>query len=230
VTGQRIPTAAVLKSRGVPLRVHRLVTDEDTGAPAVPYARLMDGDAEDASPLYEERWLQFTNSVLVDMESDDIGWGSLDAWEDALQKQPTQALVRTLALALEVFVPGQATAAGSPVPDLRRMGKMMLDGETDEYATVVGAAFAISQGISPEHAGAILKQGVKNAREVRPLIDAEVQKLLEKEQAGIDQALRELSDADAAATPTSPTGTPSPGTPGTPAGPEPVAASTSSGS
>jgi hypothetical protein len=208
VTGQRIPTAAVLKSRGVPLRVHRLVTDEDTGAPAVPYARLMDGD----------------------VESDDIGWGSLDAWEDALQKQPTQALVRTLALALEVFVPGKATAAGSPVPDLRRMGKMMLDGETDEYATVVGAAFAISQGISPEHAGAILKQGVKNAREVRPLIDAEVQKLLEKEQAGIDQALRELSDADAAATPTSPTGTPSPGTPGTPAGPEPVAASTSSGS
>lgn len=218
----RVPTPQVLKHRGVPITVHAL---GETAEGRATYERRFDGEGENASPVYEERWLQFTNSVLVDMENPAIGWADLEGWEDDLQKRPTVALVRTLALALEVWVPGKHTETGDPVPDLRRTGKMLLDGQTDEYATAVGAAFMLSQGISPERAGEALRAGVKNAAEVRPLIDAEVQKMLAKEQETMEEAFRALNVA--ADTPTSPS-EPPPGTPGTP-GSEPAETSTPSG-
>lgn len=218
---------AVLKNRGVPLRFHVLAVGED-GNPASPYARKMDGDAETALPVFEERFVQFTSAVLVDMENPDVGWKDLDAWEDALSRQPTVTLVRTLALVLGLTVPGRATAGGEPVPDLRRVGVMMLDGEIDEYATAIGAAFMLAQGISPERAGEALRAGVKNAAEVRPLIDAEIQKMLAKEQESIEELLR---DARGETTPTSPDASEgSPGGTGSTDGAEPVVPSTSSGS
>lgn len=226
--GQRIPNAAVLKHRGVPIRLHALVTDE-TGAPASPYARKFEGDGEESQPVYEERWVQFTNAALVDMENPAVGWADLDGWEDALQKNPTTALVKTLAIVLGMWVPGLAGPSGDPVPDLRRAGTMLVDGEADTYATVIGAAFMLAQGISPERAGEVLRAGVRNAREVRPLIDSEVQKMLAEEQASVEAALRAAGVGDAG-TPTSPSESQdSPGVPGTPVGSEPAETSTSSG-
>lgn len=225
---QRVPPPHVLKNRGVPVRVHALVVD-DAGAPMVPYARRFEGDGEDSAPVFEERFIQFHNAALVDMENVHVGWADLDAWEDALAKSPTSALVRTFAIVFGAWVPGLAGPTGDPVPDLRRTGLMLIDGDADTYATAVGAAFMLAQGVSPTSAGEVLRAGVKNAKDVRPLIDAEVQKMLRAEQEQIEAALR-AAGAESLDTPTSPSEKPdSLGVPGTTGGPEQDALSTSSG-
>lgn len=220
---------AVLKHRGVPLRFHALVTGED-GNPVVPHARRFDGEDEDATPVYEERWLLLTSSVLVDLENPTIGWADLDAWEDALGTNVHTTIARTLALALEVWVPGEHAPDGSPVPDLRRVGKMMVDGMIDDYAAAIGAAFMLSQGIAPERAGEALRVQVKAAKDLRPLVDTELQRMLAAEAESQEEAFRLLREAqDAQGTPTSPSGEPSPGTRGTGDGAPPVATPPSSG-
>lgn len=221
---------AVLKHRGVPLRFHVLAVGED-GAPVVPYARAYDGEGEDATPRYEDRWLQFSSSVLVDLENPAVGWADLDAWEDNLQARPVSTIVRTIALALEMWVPGAHTADGYPVPDLRRAGTMILDGEIDDYASAIGCAFMLSQGIAPERAGEALRVQVKAAKDLRPLVNTELQRMLAEEEAAQEEAFRLLHAAVAARdTPTSPSeAAPSPGPPGTPSGAEPVGTPASSG-
>jgi hypothetical protein len=228
VTAREIPPA-VLKHRGVPVRFHALVLGED-GAPVRPVARRFDGDGDSAEPVFEERWLQFTSSVLVDFENPSIGWADLDAWEDALGKSPVPSIVRTIALALELWVPGMSTPDGYPVPDLRRAGTMILDGELDDYAAAIGCAFMLSQGIAPERAGEAMRVQVKAARDLRPLVDTELQRMLAAEVEAQDEAFRLLNEAAANRdTPTNPDGTTSPGTPGTPSGVEGVGTPASSG-
>lgn len=218
----RVPPVAVLKNRGVPITLH-------TFAEAVEgdrtYVRAFDGEGEDAEPVLEHRFLQFTNAVLADLESDDVGFGSMDAWQDALGVRPFVTLTRTLAIALEWWVPGALTATGSPVPDLRRAGKAMLDGKTDDYSTIVGVAFALANGVAPERAVDLLKAGVKNAAELRPLIDREIDKLLADEERAIQRARDALADD----TPTSPSDPATPGSSGSPDGSGQAEVSTSSG-
>lgn len=223
----RVPGPQVLRNRGIPVKVHRLVLD-GAGDPVRPYQREFDGTGENAELLTDEVWVQLTNAVLADFEDDEIGWGSLDNWQAALVETPYKALVRTFALALGYHVPGMSTPGGSPVPDLRRAGTLMLDGLTDDYATVIGAAFALANGVSPERVGELLRAGVRNAAELRPLIDAEVQKMLEDEEASMAEARRLRDAVYGDGTPTNQTsGTPSPN--GSELGSEPAVPSTSSG-
>lgn len=222
----RVPSVAVLKNRGVPITLHALVTD-DAGVPVRPYVRRYDGESEEAEPVLEHRFLQFTSAVLSDLESDDIGFGSMDEWQEQLGTKPFVSLTRTVAIALEWWVPGKSTDTGAPVPDLRRAGKAMLDGLTDDYSTIVGTAFALANGVQPERALDLLKAGVRNAKELRPLIDQEIDKLLLEEEAAIARARKQLAGEDD--TPTSPPAADTPGSSGSPDGSEAVATSTSSG-
>lgn len=225
-TDLRVPSANVLKNRGVPVFVHRLVTDPETGRAATPYERAFTGEGDAGEPVYDEVFIQFTTSVLVDMENPETGWGNLDEWQEQLGTLPTSALAKTIAFCLELFVPGAYSASGYPLPDLRRAGKMMLDGRADDYATAVGAAFALANGVSAERAGEVLRAGVRQAKDIRPLIDAELGRALDEEMKAVDQAIEQMRAGDA--TPTGPT-TGTPGGPGSEAGSETVVTPTSSG-
>ncbi len=160
----RVP-ANVLKARGVPFRFHSLETT-DTGDLAVPYRRKVNESSDDLVPVMEDHWLSFTNSVLADLEDDEIGWGSHDAWQDALRSHPFRTINATVALLLQLWVPGVATPSGSPIPDVRRAGVMIPDGTFAAISTCIGAAFAISMGTPPEEAGKLLQRGLAKADSV----------------------------------------------------------------
>lgn len=198
MTGAPLPNAQVLKNRGVPVILHVLAGDDEPGGPARPYKRTFTSDDESAEPILCTRWVQFTNSVIADIEDTEMGWGDQDGWQDALSKQPFLTLCKTLAISFEWWVPEQVNATGGPVPDQRRAGKAMLDGQIDTYATALGGAYSLSQGVTPEQAGEIMRAGIKSAAELRPLIASEVEKMIAEEEAAIQRARGAL------ATPTSP--------------------------
>lgn len=159
-------SANVLKARGVPFEFHALDATDDTGDLVVPYQRKVTGDPDSPVTVMETRWLSFTNSVLADLEDDEIGWGSHDAWQDALKSHPFRTVNATVALLLQLWVPGKTTPGGAPVPDVRRAGVMLPDGTFAAISTCIGAAFAISMGTPPEEAGKLLARGLAKADSV----------------------------------------------------------------
>lgn len=202
----RVPTAQVLRNRGVPVRFHTLTATE--GATGTTYSRAFNDEDE---PLFEEMWLAMSSSVLADME--DL-WGDMDGWENALNTSPNKALTTTIALAFEWFVTGPD---GLPKPDNRRAGKAMIDGQTAAYSTAVGAAFMIAQGFPVEKAGEVLAAGLKDIQEGN------------KEMSALD-VVRLLNDDDESdeTTPTSPAAD-TPGPSGTDSGSSTDETPTSSG-
>ena len=202
------PTTAVLKNRGIPVKLHRLVTDE-YGQVVRPTQRLY--DAEDV-PVIEEVWLQLTAAVIADIEET---WGDLDGWQKALSTQAYKALTTTVALAFEWFTTGPD---GLPVADSRRAGKAMIDGEIAGYSTAIGCAFMLAQGFPPEKVGEALRAGVVEVKKAM----AELEKV---DMAALMSPDRSDDDGD---TPTNPPAS-IPGPVGTPPGSDSSSTPTSSG-
>lgn len=210
----RAVTANVLKNRGVPLMLHVLETDA-AGDAVVPYKRAFTGDGDDATPVMQEVWVQFTNSTLADIEDPEVGWGptidddgnliaaGMPSWQKDLRKRPWQAVSKTIAIVLQLWVPGRSTPSGGPVPNVRMAGMMIPEGTQAEMSSAIGAAFSIAMGAAPDTAGKLLAQGMKEATDLG-------QKLRETMDETVDQF-------------TTPTGQP----PGSTSSPEPQPGSVS---
>lgn len=215
------PPIAVLKARGVPVKLHVLERNAE--------GRWVRTFGEAGDPVLEDRYVQMTNAVLADIESPLNGWGSADAWRDALQATPRDAMQRTLALCLDWW----AVTIGMEEPDSRRAGVAMLDAESDAYASAVGAAYMLANGVVPERVGEVMAAGIKSAAELRNRIMGRLadtaEAMTREAMEASKRALDELDQLDAI--PTSPNDPPTtPSEPGSPSGtdttPEP---STSSG-
>jgi hypothetical protein len=192
----------LLKNRGVPVRVHNLAPDGAGG-----FIRQFGPDGEPVEAVQVS--LLMTNDVLSDLEDDLLGWGSLDAWQKAMQSKPFQTLGKTLALILGWF-----DAAGRP--DYRRAGKAMLDGEVSAYSVAMSSAFALANGADPTKASEqLLKQ----------LAQVERQRV---EQAAAIDAQLDAVDLEPA-TPTPPVLADTPGSSGVETGASSAALLTSSG-
>lgn len=162
----------VLKNRGVPIMIHVPETGPD-GELLLPYRRKMTGEGDNAEPVMQEVWIQFTNAVLADIEDPEVGWpekdgaaAGMEAWQAAMAASPWTAISKTLAICLQLWVPGVASPNGGPIPNTRLAGTLIPDGQQAELSAAVGAAFAMALGSSPDSAGKLLAQGMAQAKDL----------------------------------------------------------------
>jgi hypothetical protein len=147
-----VPDLAVLRNRGIPVKVH--VLDEANH-------RTFDAAGE---AITTDAYVRFTNNVLADITEPEQ-YGSLDGWEEAIADNSALAIPSTLALCWEV--------------SRRVAGDMMLDGCLDDYATAIGGAFAMANGVPPDSVVKVLVAGLAAATTRTELIAAEVEKAME---------------------------------------------------
>ncbi|MGV8972719.1 MAG: hypothetical protein ACOH10_10390 [Rhodoglobus sp.] len=136
---------AVLKNRGVPMTVHTVVLNDDGQATDV---RALDSANEYAMEP-APRYIRFDNNILSDIEDTDLGWGSVDAWEEALIASPFKTVRATLALCWG-FDPKSRD-------DLRVVGAICPDA-TEEVGTLIGAAYMLANGMDPQLVGEAIRQ------------------------------------------------------------------------
>jgi hypothetical protein len=222
----RVPGHAALRNRGVPVSVHRLATDE-AGDLVRPYVRIMDGDGEDAGFVYDEMWIKLTNASLADLiEDDGVGWSSAEEWEKALNTHPFRTIARSIAIITGMWVDGVSGPTDGPVPDVRRAALTLRDDDMDAYATALGAAYAMANGIETDAAGKLIRAGVRTGAKMKEAVaKAGWESLLSSEEeldAEIDKFIGEI-------TPTVPSAPDSGGALPLPSGSVSVEVSTSSG-
>lgn len=197
MSAARSVTAAVLRNRGVPVQLHVLGEDG---------ARVFVDD----EPQYEERFIQFSNDVIADVEAH---YGDLDAWEDALNTQPRRALSATFAFLLGWVTISPET--GLAIPDIRRAGRAMIESETAAYSTAVGVVFMLAEGIPVEAAGEVLAAGLQEVEEGKTKMSAlDIKKLLapDDDSAARHGTLTDLPD-DTTGPPSTPDGSETDSTP-----------------
>lgn len=131
-----VPDLAVLRNRGIPVKVH--VLDDDGN-------RTFDSTGE---AITTEAFVRFTNNVLADLTEKDQ-YGSLDGWEAAIEDNAPLAIPNTLAVCWDVT--------------RRRAGDLMLDNVLDDYATAIGGAFAMANGVPPDSVVKVLVAGLAAA-------------------------------------------------------------------
>lgn len=175
---------AVLKNRGVPMTVHAVVRDADgrlTGE------RVFDDAAGEFVMESAPRYIRFDNNTLSDIEDTDVGWGSIDNWEEALVNTPFRTVRRTLALCWG-FDPQDDN-------DLRVVGAICPDAN-EEVGTLIGAAYMLANGMDPQLVGESIRQ-------------AEIEAVTSNraKQARLADALAEATKVAAEASPTSPSDT-----------------------
>lgn len=133
-------TPIVLKNTGVSAEFAKLkkVGDDE-------WERQYD---ENEELITETLFIRFTNNVIADIESH---YGTLDAWQTALESQPATTLRQTLAFALK--------------KPLLFVGEAMLDGESLGYSNIIGVAWAVANGVDPKVAGKMLSASMVLAKE-----------------------------------------------------------------
>lgn len=217
-----INNAVVLKNRGFKVRVCKLKQCEDGS-----FARI---ENEEGVPETEERWFKFTNMSLATMEEPEpTGWGGLDPWSDTLETTPFRTIAKTFAIVYDLFRFNEKT--GQTEADWRAGALMLEEGAIGQYAAVLIAALQLSQGVSPEACGEMVKDALAESDE--DLLDQtqSVWKALEEARQKRQEAKLKKAEAEAAAatdTPTSPT-TVSPSSISSATGPSLVEAGMSSG-
>lgn len=145
MSGAGSVSPAVLKNRGVPMTVHVVVRDGD-GNPTAERA-LDDADQFVMEPA--PRYIRFDNNILSDVEDPELGWGSIDDWEEALSTAPFRTVRATLALCWG-FNPQDREA-------LRVVGAICPDA-TEEVGTLIGAAYMLANGMDPQLVGEAIRQ------------------------------------------------------------------------
>lgn len=127
---------SVLRNRGVPVRVHVL---DDAGQRTY---------NEQNEPVTVPAFVRFTNNVLADL-CEPTMYGSMDGWEEAVDENTALAIPTTLGVCWGV--------------ERRVAGEMMLDNVLDDYATAIGGAFAMANGVPPDSVVKILAAGMTAA-------------------------------------------------------------------
>jgi hypothetical protein len=149
----------VLKNKGVPTKFYK--TKKVEGG-----LDLWEREYDDVGePIIVESFVRFNNNIIADIE---VHWGSLEDWQDKLEKQPVHTLRQTLAFAT------------------RRhnvdIGEAMLDGEVLGYSNVIGTAWAIANGVDPIMASRMLKQSAELAVEQKRMLNEAMSQQQEKTQ------------------------------------------------
>lgn len=163
--------------------VHVVEQDPD----GLRWNRVYDGEGDTAVPVKETVYVRFTNLSLADVESK---WGDFDGWQKALEDRPYNTLLDTFGFIWEV--------------PRAKAGKMMLDDDTDDYSTAVGAAFMMSQGISGDAVVRVIARGVSSAKDLRERLAVEGLKAVEEAEREEDEALAASRADDVPAIPTPP--------------------------
>jgi len=125
------PSAAVLRNKGVPVRVHATQIapggDLDTGPH---WERVLLGEEENPVPQFETLHVRFTTLDLAEIEEK---WGGITEWNEALNgSKSNAAIIDTFAILWRM--------------PRERAGTAMLDGALDDYAAALGGAFLLANG------------------------------------------------------------------------------------
>jgi hypothetical protein len=116
--------------------------------------------------MVEERFVRLGNLEIADIED---RFGGLDEWQEALRKKPFATIIETLAICWGESEPFAGLPSGDPAhPSTNLMrkaiGTVLLDARMDDYATAIGGAFMLANGVEPDAVGKALKQGVAATR------------------------------------------------------------------
>lgn len=136
----------VLKNKGVPITLAKVNKTENIDE----FTREYDDVGE---PVTESVNIRFTNNVISEIEE---FYGSLEQWQERLEKQPVSTLRQTLAFSLRRHVSS--------------VGEAMLEGENMQYSNAVGIAWAIANGVDPIVASRMLKQSAALAEEQKRIL------------------------------------------------------------
>lgn len=154
----------VLKNKGIPITLAKVNKTEGLDE----FAREYD---EAGEPITETLNIRFTNNVISEIEE---FYGSLESWQERLEKQPVSTLRQTIAFALRRHVSA--------------VGEAMLEGENMQYSNIIGIAWAIANGVDPIVASRMLKQSAALAEEQKRIL----KEALQQEQ---DKAVASLGDS-----------------------------------
>lgn len=139
-------TPIVLKNKGVPVPFAKTTQDESGE-----WVRVIDAAGEVETQTFH---IRVTNNTVADMEEQ---WGSLDAWQDAMDKQPISTIRKTLAMTLK--------------RQPEDIGEAMLEGQQVAYQTAIAVAWAIANGVDPTAASLALKHTAGLASEQRKIVE-----------------------------------------------------------
>lgn len=149
----------VLLNKGIPADFYVLKRDEQ-GAYVRPYQREFD---DEGLPITERRWIRFTNSVLASIEEPEpLGWGSLQAWQEASEAKAFRTITQTIALVFDLWTTDKD---GVPVPDWKLAGELMVDGGAAQYLVACTYAVLLAQGVDPTRVGSSLQNSLREVRE-----------------------------------------------------------------
>lgn len=216
----------VLKNKGVPVYVYKTTEPQKvvTLNPAdgtlsdpvwEPSTQVLDDDGQ---PIVEEVWVRFTANTLAEIEE---RFGTLQEFQKASQEKAFTSVRAALAFAL-----GYCEDHPNPVEretlyhlGETRAGLAMVDGKINDYATAVGAAMSIANGVDPTHVARMVEQGVRAAAEAVAEMNESVAKQLDEQQPPDEPESAPPVDEGTDSTPTAE----SPGSVGSESSPEPVA-------
>ena len=188
----------VLANKGVPIEVNVLKSED--GELVWPPRHAL---RSDESPVTEEKFVRLGNYEIAVLEEQ---YDGLDAWQLGLRKKPFATINSTLQV-----VWGDELEKFPERLRQRIVATMMLDAKMDDYATAIGGAFMLANGVDPSAVGKALEQGVAASAKAQERLMAKLK---------IDEA---LTDVELGATSDSTTTEPAA------AGSESVEASTSTG-
>lgn len=195
------PTPQILQNRGVPVKFYSIEQAEGGR-----WVRKYDDLGE---AITEVKYLQMTNAVLSDIEDEVVGWGGMEGWQNALQSQPFRTLGKSMALLLGYWLP--ANGDGVSLPDIRRAGQAMIDGETSAYQVALLASFMLANGAPGDRVGKQLAEQLSAAGKQAEKMWAEA--FEESKEPGGVNATPTLPNADTPSLPGSETGSSSDETP-----------------
>lgn len=125
-------TPAVLRNKGVPVRIARLEGEKGT------FAQVCDSEGNVET---EEFFVRFTHNVIADIEE---VWDGLPDWQSAMAEKPISTLRRTFALLMKTGVD--------------EAGLALVEGELGTYNNAIGTAWALANGVDPTVASRLLAQ------------------------------------------------------------------------
>lgn len=142
-------TPTILKNKGIPTNFNKVTKTGEK------WERVLNESGELEN---EVLYVRFTNNAICDIE---LHFGSLEEWQEALEKNPVTTVRHTLALCI-----------GRQITEV---GEMMQDGEVVMYSNVIGTAWSIANGVDPTIASQLLKQSDGLASEQKLLLNQAIE-------------------------------------------------------
>lgn len=164
----------VLKNKGIPVKAYVIEQDPSTGA----WFRQDKGTEEEPEFTVADFWIRFDNNAIADLEDE---FGSLDGFEKAMEERPNIGIRAAFAAILGFDLNGREGK--------RAAGLKVIEGEQGNYATALGVALGIANGVDPTDAARMLESGLVAVKEMMVKRDQTIRDAL---------AAQEKAKADAA--------------------------------